>query len=88
MGDNHCHVTEVKSWRANVEDGDDRERASDTNKVKTTAEHHNKPDRVDRRPGILVDLAPEATANQQMSALFVPGEAYLENGRASSRANA
>lgn len=85
-------VAEIESRRGDVEDGDDRQGAADSNEVEAATEGDDEPDCVHRRLRVGVDLAPEPRegwiSNHAEMICHPSVSSYPEKGKASSRAKA
>jgi hypothetical protein len=64
MCDDNGNVANVESWGGNVEDSNNRQRASNSNQIETTAESDDEPYGVYRCTSDVVDLAPETVSHQ------------------------
>jgi hypothetical protein len=53
---NHCCVGEIEGWCCDVEDSDNSEGRSDSNEIESDGKENDKPDGVDWRLRIGVDL--------------------------------
>lgn len=62
--DDDSNVADVECWRRDVENGDNRQRASDTDQIQAAAERDDKPDSIHRCMCSLVDFAPKSVSHQ------------------------
>ena len=91
MRNNDRDIREIERWRRNIEDRNNRLRRPDPNQIEADTKDHNQPNGINRRMRISIDPTPKAT--QPISPLphrttATPTSTYLENGNASSLANA